>query len=46
MRKLIVLIALLVVALLIVGVVSLAFWEPSAPRAPMEKVVPNERLQG
>jgi hypothetical protein len=46
MRKLILLIALLLVVLLVVGVVSLAFWEPNAPRAPMEKVVPNERLQG
>jgi len=46
MRKLVLLIALVIVALLFAGVVSLALWEPDAPRAPMEKVVPNERLQG
>jgi hypothetical protein len=46
MRKLVLLIALIIVVLLFAGVLSLALWEPDAPRAPMEKVVPNERLQG
>jgi hypothetical protein len=46
MRKLFLLLALVLIVLLIAGVVSLALWEPEAPREPMEKVVPNERLQG
>jgi hypothetical protein len=46
MRKLVLLIALVLIVLLFAGVVSIALWEPDAPREPMEKVVPNERLQG
>jgi hypothetical protein len=46
MRKLFLLFALVLIVLLFAGVVSLALWEPDAPREPMEKVVPNERLQG
>ncbi|HXV23341.1 MAG TPA: hypothetical protein VED46_03700 [Alphaproteobacteria bacterium] len=46
MRKLFLLVALVLIVLLFAGVLSLALWEPEAPRQPMEKVVPNERLQG
>lgn len=46
MRKLFLLLALILIVLLLAGVVSLALWAPDPPRAPMEKVVPNERLQG
>ncbi len=46
MRKLFLLLALVLIVLLLAGVVSLALWEPDPPREPMEKVVPNERLQG
>jgi hypothetical protein len=46
MRKLFLLVALVLVVLLVAGALSLALWEPEAPRSPMEKVVPNERLQG
>ncbi|MCI0430581.1 MAG: hypothetical protein L0210_08595 [Rhodospirillales bacterium] len=46
MRKLFFLLALLLIVLLFAGVLSLALWEPEPPREPMEKVVPNERLQG
>jgi hypothetical protein len=46
MRKLILLFALVLIVLLFAGFLSLALWEPEAPREPMEKVVPNERLQG
>ncbi len=45
MRKLILLVALVVIALLAAGALWLALWEPEAPREPIEKVVPNERLQ-
>jgi hypothetical protein len=46
MRKLFLLVALVLIVLLFAGALSLALWEPEAPRQPMEKVVPNERLQG
>ncbi len=46
MRKLFLILALLLTVLLLAGVFSLALWEPEAPREPMEKAVPNERLQG
>ena len=46
MRKLFLLFALLLIVLLFAGVLSLALCQPDAPREPMEKVVPNERLQG
>ena len=46
MRKLFVLLTLVLVALLLAVFLFLALWEPKAPREPMEKVVPNERLQG
>ncbi|MDF2763372.1 MAG: hypothetical protein K0S81_366 [Rhodospirillales bacterium] len=46
MRKLFLLVALVLIVLLFAGVLSLALWEPEAPREPIEKVVPNERLQG
>jgi len=46
MRKLFFTLVLLLIVLLFAGVLSLALWEPEAPRVPMEKVVPNERLQG
>lgn len=46
MRKLFLLLALVLIVLLFAGILSLALWEPEAPRQPMEKVVPNERLQG
>ena len=45
MRKLILLVALVVIALLVAAALWLALWEPHAPREPMEKVVPNEKLQ-
>lgn len=45
MRKLILLVALVVIALLAAGALWLALWEPEAPLEPIEKVVPNERLQ-
>ncbi len=46
MRKLFLILTLLLTVLLFAGVLSLALWEPEAPRVPMEKVVPNARLQG
>ncbi|HEX6103687.1 MAG TPA: hypothetical protein VF031_11620 [Alphaproteobacteria bacterium] len=46
MRKLFLLVALVLIVLLFAGVLSLALWEPEAPREPIEKVVPSERLQG
>ena len=45
MRKLVLLVALVVIALVVAGALWLALWEPDVPREPMEKVVPNERLQ-
>ena len=45
MRKLLILVVLIVIVLLLAGALWVALWEPDAPREPMEKVVPNERLQ-
>ena len=45
MRKLVLLVALVVIVLVVAGALWLALWKPDVPREPMEKVVPNERLQ-
>ena len=46
MRNPLLLLALLLIAIILGGVIALALWEPEPPTAPMEKVVPDEKLQG
>jgi hypothetical protein len=38
-------VAILVIAALVIGVVGLAVWDPPAPSAQIEKTIPNERFQ-
>jgi hypothetical protein len=38
-------VAILVIAALLIGVVGLAVWDPPAPSAQIEKTIPNERFQ-
>jgi hypothetical protein len=38
-------VAIVVVAALLIGVVGLAVWDPPAPSAQIEKTIPNERFQ-
>ena len=46
MRNLVLLLVVLLILIILGGVVALALWEPEPPTAPMEKVIPNEKLQG
>jgi hypothetical protein len=44
MGKITIALVIVVALLLVGGVAFLAFWNPTPPSAPIEKVIPNERF--